>query len=506
MVVPEQSSVTQVVARIVALASGRLEFGLRPGVDPAVLARTESEVGFALPDDVRQFYLAYDGQEPLAPGLLFGYPILPLAEAVDLWRVSLHLADGDATTGDDPAVRQLELNIRWFPISSFGGADVLLVDTDPAETGTVGQVIRGGFEVVGRRALASSLTALLRQVVDAFNAGEVQVNGPMGYTPWGLSPGGMAPWTTPHYYDEAARQEARPAWIAQLDPVWRAWFDSKSDGFGRQFEQSTRVSEIPAGASTLEPLAHVRALGFLHLDDFPLSSLNDIPASESLHALWLGAADSLAGIDRFPALTSLFIQNSPGIDLAPLTVVPHLTTMHIGAPAVHHRALAASRVSGIQTTVRSYRDLDDVLQLDTLAALSLDAEGVDVSESERWSQLRRLTQFTLIGAAVKDLQFLARLPQLRWIELRKMNGFSFRGIANLALRKVVVAEVSDVYDADELNSLPVGTRVGLPFDLWRAVARDTSPFVWDHFSEFPRTEADKQLLQKLRTTPPRRTS
>jgi hypothetical protein len=31
----------------------------------------------------------------------------------------------------------------------------------------------------------------------------------------------------------------------------------------------------------------------------------------------------------------------------------------------------------------------------------------------------------------------------------------------------------------------------------------TAPFVWDHFSEFARTEADTQLLQKFRAGPPK---
>ena len=51
------------------------------------------------PTDVRQFYLAYDGQDFAAPGLLFGYPIPPLAEACRVGRSST----GSPTTARAPA-------------------------------------------------------------------------------------------------------------------------------------------------------------------------------------------------------------------------------------------------------------------------------------------------------------------------------------------------------------------------------------------------------------------
>ena len=57
----------------------------------------------------------------------------------------------------------------------------------------------------------------------------------------------------------------------ELDSVWRAWFDKKSDGFGQLFEQATTVSEIPAGATNLDRLAHVRALRTLDLHAYRLS-------------------------------------------------------------------------------------------------------------------------------------------------------------------------------------------------------------------------------------------
>ena len=505
MSLPEQPSVTRIVDRIVEQARGRLDFGLRPGVSRQELAEAESTIGFALPDDVRQFYLAHDGQDFAAPGLLFGYPVPPLAEAMSGWRVIDRLADDSPSAGGDSAVRQLVMHKRWFPVAFFQGADQLLVDTDPTDTGTVGQVIRGGYEVEDRRVLAVSLTALLQQVVAAFDAGEVLVDAPLSYSSWGLAPGGTAPWLAEHYFDQNHRSDQKPSWIGELDSAWRAWFDTKSDGFWQLFEQATTVSEIPAGATNLDPLAHVRALRTLDLHTYRLSSLEEVAASESLLTLRLGRAEALTGVERFPALTTLLIDNSPGIDLAPLEAAPQLHTVHIGAPAANHRALAATRVQGLQTTARTDGDLEDVLQLDTLTYLMLDAEGLDVAASPRWSQLPRLTGLALIGATVSDLRFLARLPRLINLELRNMHGFSFRGLADLRLRAITVTGVSDARDPDELNSLPPGTFVALPYDLWNAVKRDSSPFVWDYFTEVPRNAEDQLLLDELRAARMRRT-
>ena len=152
----------------------------------------------------------------------------------------------------------------------------------------------------------------------------------------------------------------------------------------------------------------------------------------------------------------------------------------------------------MRTTARTDGDLEDVLQLDTLNYLMLDAEGLDVAESPRWSQLPRLTGLALIGAAVSDLRFLARIPRLINLELRNMHGFSFRGLADLQLKKITVTGVSDARDPDEFNSLQHGTFVALPYGLWNAVKRDSSPFVWDHFTGVPRNADDELLLDELR--------
>ena len=58
--------------------------------------------------------------------------------------------------------------------------------------------------------------------------------------------------------------------------------------------------------------------------------------------------------------------------------------------------------------------------------------------------------------------------------------------------------VSGARDLDELNSLQHGTFVALPYDLWNAVKRDSSPFVWDSFTEVPRNADDQLLLDELR--------
>ena len=125
-------------------SSSRRAGSLTLACDPASAGRNSPRrrptIGFTLPDvTVRQFYLAYDGQDFAAPGLLFWGPTRYLG-----WprrcRVGRSLT-GSPTTARAPAgafgeAPARDAPKRWFPIAFFQGADQLLVDTDPTDTGT----------------------------------------------------------------------------------------------------------------------------------------------------------------------------------------------------------------------------------------------------------------------------------------------------------------------------------------------------------------------------------
>lgn len=53
----------------------------------------ESELGISFPDELRNLYLAHNGEDKSGPGLFFGLPFLSLDEVLDGWRIWKRIED-----------------------------------------------------------------------------------------------------------------------------------------------------------------------------------------------------------------------------------------------------------------------------------------------------------------------------------------------------------------------------------------------------------------------------
>lgn len=130
---------------------------LNYGISPADLAEFEAQLGFALPQTVRESYLMTDGQEPesaagCSEGLLFGLTLLPLDFVVEEWR-RWREVDEDPATGANPGliahqdsipphwIRREYSQRGWIPLAADKAGNFLGIDMNPDSKGTAGQVI-----------------------------------------------------------------------------------------------------------------------------------------------------------------------------------------------------------------------------------------------------------------------------------------------------------------------------------------------------------------------------
>ncbi|KAF7353595.1 hypothetical protein MVEN_01043800 [Mycena venus] len=130
---------------------------LNYGILPPDLAEIESHFGFELPPVVRESYLAVDGQEAesaagCAEGLFFGLTLLPLEDVLEEWRFWREV-DDDPSTGANVQLRDSMQSIPtgwvrkeysqrgWIPLIADKAGNYVGVDLNPAEGGSVGQVI-----------------------------------------------------------------------------------------------------------------------------------------------------------------------------------------------------------------------------------------------------------------------------------------------------------------------------------------------------------------------------
>ncbi|THH20689.1 hypothetical protein EW146_g713 [Bondarzewia mesenterica] len=166
---------------------------LNYGILPQDLANIEMQFGFALPQAVRESYLVVDGQEAessagCSDGLFYGLTLLPLEEVLDEWRFWREV-DDDPSTGAHPKLREVMQSLPpgwvrreysqrgWIPLITDKAGNYVGVDLNPAESGSVGQVIVFGRDfdtkvVLWRGEGPAGWARWLASIVEEFESGE----------------------------------------------------------------------------------------------------------------------------------------------------------------------------------------------------------------------------------------------------------------------------------------------------------------------------------------------
>jgi cell wall assembly regulator SMI1 len=145
---------------------------LPPPASAAAIAALEAKLGFALPDDVRAFYLAHDGGPDdhesfiAAPGEDYGRELLSIERIAGEWAIWKDLLDkGTFEANDhgkpDPGVQQKWWIPQWVPVTYDGSGNHHIIDVAPAAGGTVGQILSFWHDDAPRTVVASGLLAWL---------------------------------------------------------------------------------------------------------------------------------------------------------------------------------------------------------------------------------------------------------------------------------------------------------------------------------------------------------
>lgn len=154
----------------------RGRFPLAPGASERQLDALERAIGSRLPEDVRESYRLHNG----TGWLLFYGEVMPVEGVEAMWRrYSEWQRENGYGLGESWRPEELTGPIKpvWWnplriPVTDNGGGDPVMIDLDPAEGGTHGQVIKFNHEVGPVNVLARSWAEWLSTISDGLEAGK----------------------------------------------------------------------------------------------------------------------------------------------------------------------------------------------------------------------------------------------------------------------------------------------------------------------------------------------
>ncbi|PDY32310.1 GTPase, partial [Bacillus wiedmannii] len=281
----------------------------------------ESEMGIAFPDELRNLYLAHNGEDKSGPGLFFGLPFLSLTEVLDEWRIWKRIEEDDFLNFDafsipTEYIKERYVNHNWIPISKDYGGNNLGIDVDPDEKGKMGQVINFGRDEEVKYVIANRISDLLLFILQTLKNKNFTIHQEEDYLYWSYGANDNI-----HFLDALFNIQLpvlQPQFIFQSENNVKNWYDSLDENWRYIVGASERADRF---------IREKR----LYLGGKGLVDISPLQICTEVRELILSGNEirDLAGLERMNSLKKLYLVNNPVQDLTPIIHLKHLQEMNI---------------------------------------------------------------------------------------------------------------------------------------------------------------------------------
>jgi cell wall assembly regulator SMI1 len=154
----------------------------RPGASEAEVTDLEAHIGLELPDDFRTFLQICNGQYGHegfrhSRARFYSGDLMPIEDIKSDWSMMQDLLEKgtftESTAYPGEGVKKMWWNPAWVPFLFWLSADNTVLDLDPTEGGTRGQVVIFWHDQGDRDVDQPSFTAWLEYIMDGIKSGEI---------------------------------------------------------------------------------------------------------------------------------------------------------------------------------------------------------------------------------------------------------------------------------------------------------------------------------------------
>ncbi len=491
----------------IAASDQRLNFALNPPVEVQDLAAAEKAIGIPLPAELRELYLAHDGQSEDAPGLFFGmswFPIRQVLREITTWRSVLDQLAGalDAEQRSDPpdAIAEVYWHPQWFPLATSYDGNFLAVDLAPGRHGTVGQVINAGRDQEISYVLASSVTEFLERELHHVQAGTTGIGEIDGHLLFSFDSGQS------HFlckidaflrpFQNQPLLEPDQSWVDSLDVAWQRHIN---DMGLKRFLAATRFYSHDIALTSFEPLSRCSRLKeFVLWRETPLEDLYELPVLDGLRDLNV-ATKSFDGIDRFPELTRVILSNQvPSADLRALPRAHKLAEVWFG-PNQREVAplLGCKNLKRVRATPAGAGQWSTLAGCSGLTDLEIDVRQIDPTTLD-FSPFTELMSLTITSASRVSLRSLADHKRLKSITLNHCHSVDVSPLATCPkLMRVEFSMCDDLLGIEALRNARNLRDIVAGFSVFEALKDHLPQLRWSSFSGYMTEEQQAALFAFL---------
>lgn len=381
----------------------------------------ENEMGISFPDELRNLYLAHNGEDKSGPGLFFGLPFLSLDEVLDEWRIWKRIEEDeffnfDAFSIPTECIKERYVNHNWIPISKDYGGNNIGIDVDPDEKGKVGQVINFGRDEEVKYVIANRISDLLLFILQTLKNKNFTIHQEGDYLYWSYGANNNI-----HFLDALFHIELpvlHPHFVFQSENNVNDWYDSLDGNWRNIVGPSERADRF---------IREKR----LYLGGKGLVDISPLQICTEVRELILSGNEiqDLTGLERMNSLKKLNLVNNPVQDLTPVLHLQHLEEMNMKKTSVNNLSelVEMPSLKKIDISHTSIQDFSLLPQFKKLESLT-----VHISNREQLYAISKVD--TLKYLYILGLENVSELDLLVLQNLNKLITIEFENsiIANLS--------------------------------------------------------------------------